>query len=452
VRRVLLGAATAALLAWLAWGTLSLYPHYLAYFNELAGGPDGGWRVLVDSNLDWGQDLKGLKRWADLNVPEGERLKLAYLGEAYPTYYGLDFDPLPSWPDRWQHPLYHDHYPYDPAPGLYAISANLLQGRNLADPETYAWFRDRTPIDKVGYSIFVYEVPARRHAGPAVLALSGVDLADVRPEEYARLETNDVRVLWFDARRAWLDPDGGGATAFYVSDETPLHPVLAGLAPRAGEGESPCAPATTRSGRPYCIRTADPRLVVADEVSGIRARAGAVAADAAVWHLPAASFTPGDPEDHGERLAYPVRFGDTMELLGYELLPAAQARVSGHGGGGPERALHPGEALTLVTYWRVREPPQAPLKLFLHLLDAQSGYVTGEDRLDVWYDNWQPGDLFAQVHEVALPAEIPPGRYQVEVGAYDPATMLRLPVTRDGAAIADRVLLAPIEVGGRSGE
>ena len=112
----------------------------------------------------------------------------------------------------------------------------------------------------------------------------------------------------------------------------------------------------------------------------------------------------------------------------------------------PELGLQPGETLTLVTYWRVRAPAPAPLKLFLHLLDAQSGYAAGEDRLDVWYDNWQPGDLFAQVHEVSLPAETPPGRYQLEIGAYDPATMQRLPVIREGATIADRVLLAPVEV------
>ncbi|PID86362.1 MAG: hypothetical protein CSB13_03810, partial [Chloroflexi bacterium] len=34
------------------------HPHYLAYFNQLAGGPDNGWRIAVDSNIDWGQDLQ----------------------------------------------------------------------------------------------------------------------------------------------------------------------------------------------------------------------------------------------------------------------------------------------------------------------------------------------------------------------------------------------------------
>ena len=42
---------------------LLYHPYYLAYFNQLAGGPSGGYRVLVDSNLDWGQDLPGLVRY-----------------------------------------------------------------------------------------------------------------------------------------------------------------------------------------------------------------------------------------------------------------------------------------------------------------------------------------------------------------------------------------------------
>jgi hypothetical protein len=420
-RRALLGVVTIALLAWLAWGTLAIYPHYLATFNELAGGPEEGWRILVDSNLDWGQDLKGLKRWMD---EQGvERVKLGYLGEAYPAYYGINFDPLPSWPDRWQHPLYHDLYPLDPAPGRYAISANLIQGRNLADPQTYAWFREREPVDKVGYSIFIYDVPARGE-GPVVLGLSGVDLAGVRAEDYARLGSNDVRVLWFDARRALVAP-GGQATWLFVADETPLHPTLRVFLPGEGQAGDPCLPSTTRSGGPFCMWTDDPQ-------QRMMAHVEALAPDAPAWHLPAARFMPGDPADHGQRLATPVRFGGFLELLAYEVEP--------------DRALRPGETLTVVTYWRVREPVDRPLKLFVHLLDAESATLGGEDRLDVWHDNWQAGDTFAQVQEVPLDAGAAPGRAQLEIGWYDPQTMQRLPVLREGVVIADRVLLAPVEV------
>ncbi|MBE9507532.1 MAG: glycosyltransferase family 39 protein, partial [Chloroflexi bacterium] len=54
--------ATVALLGWLVFGTLRIYPHFLAYFNELVGLRNG-YRVLVDSNLDWGQDLPALEQY-----------------------------------------------------------------------------------------------------------------------------------------------------------------------------------------------------------------------------------------------------------------------------------------------------------------------------------------------------------------------------------------------------
>ena len=56
-RRPLAGLLVALALLWTAFSTLSVYPHQLAYFNELAGGPEEGHRHLLGSNLDWGQDL-----------------------------------------------------------------------------------------------------------------------------------------------------------------------------------------------------------------------------------------------------------------------------------------------------------------------------------------------------------------------------------------------------------
>src|SRR5207248_5064511 len=62
-------------------------PHYLSYFNVFAGGPAEGYRHLVDSNLDWGQDLPSLKR--RLDALGSRRPVLAYFGEAPPGAYGI---------------------------------------------------------------------------------------------------------------------------------------------------------------------------------------------------------------------------------------------------------------------------------------------------------------------------------------------------------------------------
>ncbi len=86
-RRKLAGAAVAALLVALLAETLYRYPHYLAYFNGLVT-PRHAYRHLVDSSLDWGQDLPGLKRYLDAHPSSGP-VYLSYFGTASPRYYGI---------------------------------------------------------------------------------------------------------------------------------------------------------------------------------------------------------------------------------------------------------------------------------------------------------------------------------------------------------------------------
>jgi 4-amino-4-deoxy-L-arabinose transferase-like glycosyltransferase len=144
------------LAVWLTISTISIYPHFLAYFNAIGGGPDGGWRILADSNIDWGQDLKGLGTWME---QEGiEHVKLSWFGSARPAAYGIAHDLLPGVPYgfvSWQDPPFN---PEHPEPGIYAISVSNLVGVALPDHELYAWFRARQPSTKIGYSLFIYPV------------------------------------------------------------------------------------------------------------------------------------------------------------------------------------------------------------------------------------------------------------------------------------------------------
>jgi hypothetical protein len=81
------GACVAALAAWFAAESVWIRPHYLAYFNEIVG-PRDAWRHVVDSSLDWGQDLPSLKRWLDLNPPDGPLL-ISYFGSGDIGHYGI---------------------------------------------------------------------------------------------------------------------------------------------------------------------------------------------------------------------------------------------------------------------------------------------------------------------------------------------------------------------------
>lgn len=58
----------AAALLWTAGSTLAVYPHQLAYFNELAGGPEHGHRHLLGSNVQWGQDLLLVQEWIEASA------------------------------------------------------------------------------------------------------------------------------------------------------------------------------------------------------------------------------------------------------------------------------------------------------------------------------------------------------------------------------------------------
>ena len=113
----------ALLLAWHLSGPIGIYPHYLAYFSPVAGGPKQGYKRLVDSSLDWGMDLPGLKGWLDANNP-GDRdpFFFAYFGVGNPDYYKIKSHRLPGRPE------WRVVEPFPLTPGIYAISATLLQG------------------------------------------------------------------------------------------------------------------------------------------------------------------------------------------------------------------------------------------------------------------------------------------------------------------------------------
>ncbi|MDD5556338.1 MAG: glycosyltransferase family 39 protein [bacterium] len=134
---------------WYLWGSLAIWPHYLAYFNEAAGGAENGYRCLVDSNLDWGQDLKGLKRYMDAHGIE--TVLIDYLGlRGCLEYYGINHEPL-------RERLALAGGPEGlPAGSIVAVSATARSGVWDLDPGKYAWFDRHEPVGNVGYSIFIY--------------------------------------------------------------------------------------------------------------------------------------------------------------------------------------------------------------------------------------------------------------------------------------------------------
>ena len=149
------------------------YPSYISYFNEMAGGHTNGYQYVTDSNYDWGQDLKNLKKWVDqYNECVGKqnsasfqpcgldyrrptetpisKIHLHYFGGFNPQYYfGNNFI---SWRDNLK-----------PEPGWYAISAEFYQlsTHKPFEPNTwsYRWLENYPMISRAGDSIFIFFVP-----------------------------------------------------------------------------------------------------------------------------------------------------------------------------------------------------------------------------------------------------------------------------------------------------
>jgi Dolichyl-phosphate-mannose-protein mannosyltransferase len=121
--RTIVAGAVAILLLWQVSESFAVRPNYLAYFNQIAGGPRNGYQHLVDSSLDWGQDLPALKWWVDRHssAPMAKPLYLAYFGSADPKSEGIDAKTLPE---------NHSTGNMTFAPlrgGIYCISATTLQ-------------------------------------------------------------------------------------------------------------------------------------------------------------------------------------------------------------------------------------------------------------------------------------------------------------------------------------
>ncbi|GAB1490061.1 phospholipid carrier-dependent glycosyltransferase [Opitutaceae bacterium] len=76
------------LLIWHIRESVWIRPHYLAYFNPIGGGPEKAHRLFVDSSLDWGQDLPGLRAWLAEQAHD-ERVYLSYFGSGDPVHEGI---------------------------------------------------------------------------------------------------------------------------------------------------------------------------------------------------------------------------------------------------------------------------------------------------------------------------------------------------------------------------
>lgn len=166
---------------WLVLGTVTIYPSYLAYFNEFIGGRSNAHNYLVDSSLDWGQDLNRLRQW--MNDQGVSFVYLDYMGGGTPNH-SLGTANFSAW-----HAI--DCLP--PEGSYLVIGATFYQlseYQALNKNETaYTRMLDREPDYQIGYSLLIYHITAADLAQFLTL-----DEATERARQYLGLPSNVARL------------------------------------------------------------------------------------------------------------------------------------------------------------------------------------------------------------------------------------------------------------------
>ena len=148
--------AVIALLVFQAVSSARAYPAYMAYANELWGGPSQTYKYLSDSNADWGQQLKSVKKYLDARGVKD--CWFVYFGEGVidTKYYGIPCKPLPTADSLWVNEKIEAPPAID---GPVLISAGDLSGFEYGPGalNPYAQFQTLKPTAVIDYGVFVFD-------------------------------------------------------------------------------------------------------------------------------------------------------------------------------------------------------------------------------------------------------------------------------------------------------
>jgi mannosyltransferase len=128
------------------------------------------------------------------------------------------------------------------------------------------------------------------------------------------------------------------------------------------------------------------------------------------------------------------------QLVGYDL---------------PSDPVRPGATVEVELYWKALATAGQRFKVFAHVLNREGALVAQQDSEPCQgacpTNSWVAGEYLLDVYRIALPADLPPGDYQLAIGMYDPVTVLRLPMLDSAGSrqTDDRLLLGSLRVQGR---
>ncbi|MBW3564418.1 MAG: hypothetical protein KY459_06800 [Acidobacteria bacterium] len=345
-------ALIALLLGWQTWNVARAHPDHLAWFNEIANDHPERW--LLDSNLDWGQDLFRLEQVA--NERGMETLSLSYFGSAV-----LPWHDLPSLTTL------HDH----PTTGWVAVSIMNRLGPGFGRGEPAFEWLDAYEPERIGKSILLYHVPEPPPAPEAATILLPVLIGP----EPLRTENRAWRTV---AVASWRGDDvlrieiGGNPVAISPGVTRPEELARNALTGLLIVMPEPDAPELSFD------------LFVRDENTGEMIRLPVIRGeDAATGSFEITGLTP-EPRDRTLRIydlaRHPggtatVRITEGEQVLFEDQLPLSQVDPAG-----PHFADLDLQTAGIRTaeYVRITVTPQAEMKLWAFVLetDPSTGAVT----------------------------------------------------------------------------
>jgi 4-amino-4-deoxy-L-arabinose transferase-like glycosyltransferase len=380
--------AAAASVAYAA-GTLSVFPNEIAYFNELVGGPAGGYRYLADSNVDWGQ-----------TPPEVVNTFLQ-------THPGVQTVPPQT--------------PFRPDAGQYIVSAAHLQGAGLSNPYAYEWFRHQKPVTSLNRVLLVYDAP------PFEITWVGQCQTPAPPFDSETLLNGigqiGFRLIELDCANAWLYPaDGAGLYALNYDLFWPpqlefpsmlFGPPLFG-APTPRDAFVARHLANARLSFEKSHKDPQPAFVLYESASPPVVPLAPFTMSVALAETPPGAIQNWAP------LSGPVTFNPALRFLSFAFYPQ-------------------GDVWEIETWWQVNAGPiDRPVSLMAHLVSADGFTLANADGLGVSPLALRPGDVFVQRHR--FPKPLDGQAYWLRTGVYWADTLERWPIDDADALF---ILLAP---------
>lgn len=374
---------------WYVAATVCIFPYEIAYFNELVGGPEGGYRYLADSNVDWGQSTG---------------VRDAYL-QAHPD---VRAEPPTS--------------KFRPSPGSYLVGASYLQGVGIGDRYAYEWFRHWEPQTKLKYGLLVYDVPPFEMDWAAQCWIPAVPLDDASIA--TGMGRDDLRNVEFDCTRAWLYPGGGSAPGIYV-----LHHDLVDGSGLCLPSFLPCPPVPDD---PFITRRLTQARLSFEQVHG--------------GQLPAFvlyEMTSAPAELSLPSMAYVVPAEAVPAMLGAYVPLSNPVALDGPLTFLSTKTYIEGEVLEVETWWMVTDDPiSRPFSIMAHLVSSDGETMGEADGLGVSPLTLAAGDVVVQRHRFSRPPE--GAAVWLLAGAYWLDTMERWTVAGVPGADALLVRLEPV--------